>query len=189
MTQALLIIDLQVGIFAGRGGMRQAEADRRLAGLESRLSTFANAWSRSGRPVILVQHDGPLGHRLERGTPGWALAPGLRRIGSIIVHKTECDSFFGTELRRRLEHLSATTVVVGGCMTEYCVDTTCRAALSQGFDVILIGDGHETVDGDLSAAEIVRHHNGLLDGMTAGDRSCTVLSLASLSAGLARSKA
>ena len=46
--------------------------------------------------------------------------------------------------------------------TELCVDTTCRRAISLGFDVTLVSDGHTTIDGDLPAESIIGHHNAVL---------------------------
>ena len=46
--------------------------------------------------------------------------------------------------------------------TEFCVDTTVRAASSRGFDVVLVADGHTTGDTALSAAQIIAHHNATL---------------------------
>jgi nicotinamidase-related amidase len=60
-------------------------------------------------------------------------------------------------------------------MTEFCVDTTCRRATSLGFDVTLVGDAHLTRDTDiLSAAQIVAHHNLVLNDFGAGEHVITV---------------
>jgi nicotinamidase-related amidase len=68
-----------------------------------------------------------------------------------------------------------TNLVVAGGMTEYCVDTTCRRATSLGYDVTLAGDAHLTRDnGVLTAANIIAHHNFVLDDFGAGDHVITV---------------
>jgi uncharacterized membrane protein len=49
--------------------------------------------------------------------------------------------------------------------TEFCVDTTCRAAPEHGFRTVLISDAHTTMDNKyLSASEIIAHHNVTLAG-------------------------
>jgi nicotinamidase-related amidase len=54
-------------------------------------------------------------------------------------------------------------------MTQFCVDTTCRRAVSLGYDVTLIADGHMTSDtDDLTFEQIIAHHNAVLDGFDAG---------------------
>ncbi len=50
-------------------------------------------------------------------------------------------------------------LVVVGARTEYCVDTTCRRAVTLGFDVTLAADGHTTGDGAIPADFIIKHHN------------------------------
>lgn len=61
-------------------------------------------------------------------------------------------------------------------MTEFCIDTTCRSAVSRGFDVHLISDGHSTVDGLIPADTIVAHHNATLDGLCAGSAQLRLIS-------------
>jgi len=54
-------------------------------------------------------------------------------------------------------------------MTQYCIDTTCRRAVSLGYDVTLAADAHTTADmPKLNVEQIVEHHNALLDGFDAG---------------------
>src|SRR6185312_3442686 len=120
----------------------------------------------SNMPVIYVQHDGEKGGPLEVGTAGWeihsAIKPGY---DDLIVRKRASDSFFETTLQKELESRGIKNLVVAGCQTEYCVDTTVRRAISVGYDVTLVGDAHTTIDNRvLTAAQIIAHHNGLLDG-------------------------
>jgi nicotinamidase-related amidase len=63
-------------------------------------------------------------------------------------------------------------------MTQYCVDTTVRRAVSLGYDVTLVADGHMTADsGALGFEQIIEHHNALLGGFDAGPHSVTVAPL------------
>ncbi len=49
--------------------------------------------------------------------------------------------------------------------TQYCVDTTCRAAGDLGFRAVLVADAHTCMDTPALAAErIVAHHNATLAG-------------------------
>lgn len=69
--------------------------------------------------------------------------------------------------------------MIAGLMTQYCVDTTCRRAVSLGFDVTLVADAHTTADSDtLQVEQIVAHHNALLDGFDAGSATIRVTPLA-----------
>lgn len=56
-------------------------------------------------------------------------------------------------------------LVVCGLQTEYCVDTTVRRAFSLGYEVTLAANAHSTWHGEvLPAAQIIAHHNSVLDG-------------------------
>ena len=90
--------------------------------------------------------------------------------GEHVIRKRESDSFFGTTLQQELEKRGFTHLIIAGGMTEYCVDTTCRRATSLGYDVTLAGDAHLTRDNEvLTAANIIAHHNFVLNGFGAGD--------------------
>jgi nicotinamidase-related amidase len=164
---ALLLVDVQRDVLRGKGGPPvQAAFDRtveRIAGLLERAR-------HRGFAVIHVQHDGPLGHRLERGSPGWEFRPEVAPRGTEpVVHKRSCDAFFETRLNELVKEKEIRRLVIAGCMTEYCIDTTCRRAVSLFRDVLLAADAHTTGDsGELSFAQIVAHHNRVLDGLSAG---------------------
>jgi nicotinamidase-related amidase len=181
---ALLIVDVQRAILQGKGRPEVQEAlDRtveRIAGLLDRAR-------RRGFPVIHVQHDGPIGHRLERGTPGWEFRPEVAPRGAEpVVHKRSCDAFFETKLVEILNTQQIRRLVIAGCMTEYCIDTTCRRAVTLFRDVVLPSDGHTTGDSpDLSFDRIVAHHNRVLDGFSAGRWTIQVVPSAEVSWSLA----
>jgi nicotinamidase-related amidase len=171
MTKALLIIDVQNAILAGKGTPeRQPLIDSALDGTVARLRSLKELARRQGAPVVLVQHDGNADHRLAIGTNGWEIRSELAPAeGELVVHKRSSDSFFETDLADRLDERSVTHLVVGGCMTQFCVDTTVRRAVSLGYEVTLVADGHMTADsGTLTFAEIVAHHNETLDDFDAG---------------------
>jgi nicotinamidase-related amidase len=89
--------------------------------------------------------------------------------GDVVVHKRRSDSFFETDLEDQLKDKAVTHLVVGGCMTQFCVDTTARRAVSLGYNVTLVADGHMTADSEtLTYADIVSHHNETLDDFDAG---------------------
>jgi nicotinamidase-related amidase len=160
----LLIIDVQIGLVE----LMSAEVQGRAVPKIKALLTEARA---SGIPVIYIQHDGAEGHPLETGTEGWQLYPSLKPgDGECVIRKRESDSFFGTTLQQELEKRGIAHLIVAGAMTEYCVDTTCRRATSLGYDVTLAGDAHLTRDNEvLTAANIIAHHNFVLNDFGAGD--------------------
>jgi nicotinamidase-related amidase len=166
---ALVIIDVQVGIIDGLRAYRGGEVLEQI----NRLLAKARA---SNMPVIYIQHDGEAGHPLEVGSPGWQIHPEIKpHEEDLIIRKRASDSFFETTLQHELKARSIKHLIVAGCMTEYCVDTTSRRAISLGYDVTLVSDAHTTVDNKiLTGAQIIAHHNALLDGFDAGSRMITV---------------
>lgn len=177
MSAALVIIDVQKAILAGKGSMsRQPSLDAALDAVVGRLQALQVRARMSGVPVVLIQHDGDSGHRLETGSPGWDIREELApHPGDTVVHKRAADSFFQTDLSDVLTRIGATRLVIGGCMTQFCVDTTVRRAVSLGYDVTLVADGHTTADfGGLLFSEIIAHHNATLNGFDAGPAGVTV---------------
>lgn len=184
MTTALLIIDVQNAILAGAGtAARQPVLDKALDEAVARLQAVQQRARKAGTPVVVVQHNDQGDHRLAKGQPGWELRPEIAPLpGETLVHKTACDSFYETDLQAKLQEKGITHLVVGGCMTQYCVDTSVRRAISLGYDVTLISDGHMTGDrGALTYDQIIAHHNTLLDGFDAGTHAVTLKKAAEVS--------
>jgi nicotinamidase-related amidase len=166
---ALVVIDVQIGIIDGRQAYHGVETLERIANLLVRARE-------SRTPVIYIQHDGPEGHSVEVGSLGWQIHPAVHPAdGELIIHKRASDAFFETTLQPELTARAITRLIITGCMTEYCVDTTCRRAVTLGYDVTLASDAHTTCDTQvLMAPQIIAHHNHLLDGFDAGDHTITV---------------
>lgn len=93
----------------------------------------------------------------------------------VVFTKRHPSCFRDTELLRELNQRGIKQLVIAGMKTEFCVDTTCRAAPELGFRTILISDAHTTMDNaHLPATDIIAHHNSTLAGpfvmlSTAGD--------------------
>ena len=65
-------------------------------------------------------------------------------------------------------------LVVTGMQTEFCVDTTCRRAISLGLNVTLVSDAHTTIDAAFPAEQIIRHHNTVLPRLAHPSHHITV---------------
>ncbi|NKW91384.1 isochorismatase family protein [Rhodobacteraceae bacterium R_SAG9] len=184
MTDVLLIIDVQNAILDGAANDDRIKAVKGYFNtVVGRLSDLKESAASQNVPTILVQNDGPDGHRLAVGSKGWEIVPELAPAANdIVVHKVSCDSFHETNLMEHLTQVGATRLIVGGCMTQFCVDTTVRRAVSAGFDVVLVSDGHCTGDsGALTQGEIIAHHNNTLDGFDAGNCVVSVVPSAEVS--------
>jgi nicotinamidase-related amidase len=167
--KALVVIDVQQGIVRAP---QIHDADAVL----TRIRSLQDRARLAGVPVVHVQHDGPRGHRVEKGSSGWNIEPAVAPSSNEqVIHKRASDAFFETPLLEELRRFGVEQIIVAGCMTQYCVDTTCRRAVTLGLDVVLACDAHTTADeGQLLAEQIIGHHNTLLDGFTAADHSITV---------------
>lgn len=168
MTTAFMIIDVQSAILDGLGGARQAEHDAALAQVVSRLAAVKHRAHSANIPVIIVQHDGAAGHRLEAGTAGWAIHPDLAPTGTdTVIRKRYSDSFKETDLQETLTTMGIDHLIVGGCMTQFCVNMTTHRAMGLGYAVTYLTDGHMTADmGDLRFEQIVDHYSAVFTGFS-----------------------
>jgi nicotinamidase-related amidase len=154
-TFALLVIDMQAGLFVPETPRHDAD------GTVERINALAAAVRRAGGTVVFVQHDGPPGDAFEPGNEGWRLLPSLdKQAGDPVVHKRACDAFYETDLGETLRARGSTRLLVTGCATDFCVDTTIRAAASRDYEVVVVEDGHTTADRPhVDALSVMRHHN------------------------------
>ena len=175
-SAALVVIDVQRGILDIPGLARKREIDQALDQTVLRIRALLERARAARLPVVYVQHDGGPGHRLEPNTTGWPIRPEVEPWpGDPVIHKRACDAFFETRLQQELTARNVKELVVTGCMTQYCIDTTVRRAVSLGFDVLLAADGHTTADTHtLRFEQIIAHHNALLDGFDAGAHEARV---------------
>ncbi len=171
-----MIIDVQVGLVR----LMPPEVQDRVL---SKIAILLKQARSSGIPVFFIQHDGPKGHPIEAETAAWAIHPSILPLdGERVIRKKASDSFFETSLAEELQTGKISHLIIAGAMSEYCVDTTCRRAVTLGYDVTLAADAHLTRDTlDLTAAQIIAHHNLLLDGFAAGLHSIKVTSTAQIS--------
>jgi nicotinamidase-related amidase len=75
------------------------------------------------------------------GTPGHEFVAELApRPGELVVRKYRSSAFWGTNLELLLRSNGIKTVVVGGCTTEGCVESTARDALFSDHYVVIADD-------------------------------------------------
>lgn len=158
---ALLIIDMQAGSFEGTPPRHDAD------GVIDRINALSRTVRASNGSVIFIQHDGSRGDVVETGTDGWKILPALEMSkNDRIIHKTACDSFYRTDLQSTLDQDRIKKLIITGCATDFCVDTTVRAAASRDYEVIVAADGHTTRDRPhLDAASIILHHNWIWENL------------------------
>ncbi|NRF72034.1 cysteine hydrolase [Aquincola sp. S2] len=161
MKQALLVIDVQAGLFDGE--RRPGDG----AAVVQRINALADRARAAGVPVLYVQHERE-GTPLASDSPGWALAAGLTPLpADARLRKTTPDCFLGTRLEPLLQEHDIRHLVICGYASEFCVDTTIRRAAALGYTVTLAADAHTTHDKDHASAEQIRaHENATLPNLT-----------------------
>lgn len=157
---ALLILDIQVGLVHG------PEKPWRCVELLDTVNTLMSKARSAGAPIFLARHNGPVGSPIEPGSPLTMIAQELKLLGGeVVFDKSRPNAFEMTGLAGQLHARGVTGVVITGMKTQYCVDSTCRAARDLGFDAVLIAEGHTCSDTPvMSAKDIIAHHNATLAG-------------------------
>jgi len=171
--KALLIIDMQKASFA-----QSERYDSK--GVVDRINELARKLRLSGEPIIFVQHDGNNTDGHEAHTEGWEILDELEKEKSdLVVRKTSCDSFYKTRLETILKDHQVHDLIITGCATDFCVDTTIRSALSKGLSVTIPQGCHTTADRPhLKATEVINHHEWIWRDLISPDSKIRVLTIA-----------
>jgi ureidoacrylate peracid hydrolase len=75
------------------------------------------------------------------GSWGWQIVDELEPVqGEVVIRKPRYDAFLYTSLEDDLRERGVDTVVIGGVITNCCVDTTARSAFMRGFGVLVLED-------------------------------------------------
>ena len=168
--KALLVIDVQKGIYADEGGTVYAgEA------LLTAINGLIGAARAAGCPVVFVHHEAEW---LTAGSPAWELVDGLDTGDDADLHsrKRHGSAFHDTGLEQTLRGMGVDELIVCGLQSEFCVDSTVRHAYTLGFTVTLVADAHSTWDSaSLTAAQIIEHHNRVLATYVAAAPSDTIV--------------
>jgi nicotinamidase-related amidase len=81
-----------------------------------------------------------------------ALTP---RPGEVVINKTTYSAFTSSGLAVLLRNLRIETLVLGGIITNRCVETTAREATDRGYRVILLEDASATYSPELQEATML----------------------------------
>jgi nicotinamidase-related amidase len=164
---ALLIIDMQVALVTG-------------AYQEDEVLDAINHVIRKARdkklPIFFIQHNHQSFPPLMKSEDGWQIHPSLAwKESDFNIEKEASDSFYETNLEQQLNQMDISLLLVTGMQTEFCVDATCRSALSKDFNIILVEDGHTTGQSHLPADSIIDHHNRILQNLAHPSANLTVV--------------
>ncbi|KOG91068.1 isochorismatase family protein [Streptomyces varsoviensis] len=140
-VEALILVDAQAAFMTGD------EAVPAAAELLVQLKSLLARAREAGALIVHLQNDGAPGTVDEPGTPGWELyLPVETGPREKVVRKTEDNGFDGTNLGELLTGEGVRSMAVCGVMSEMCVLATARAALEDGYRVLLAHDAHATYD-------------------------------------------
>ena len=165
---ALLLVDMQQDFVAADGAFASLGIDVSMyAEIRPRLAGLLAAARRHGVLVVHIQNtalpggmsdspaqmrfnlrmhqaargDGPPLRYTVPGTPGHAFVRDLSPLpDELVVSKYRSSAFWGTNLELLLRSNGIETVIVGGCTTEGCVESTARDAMFCDHYVILAED-------------------------------------------------
>lgn len=168
----LLIIDMQKASFSSTVRYDAQNLVFRI----NQLSDYVRG--RHGK-VIFIQHDGTLENGHLPFTEGGEILSSLSRCDvDYVVRKSICDAFYQTELREILSRLRVERLIISGCATDFCVDTTIRSVVSHGYHVVVVSDCHTTADRPhLKAEQIIEHHNWVWRDLLVPNKQVEVLAL------------
>jgi len=144
--RVVMVIDMQNGVLEFPRRAREQTA--------ARINQLIDA----AEKVIFIQHHEA---ELQPGSEAFDIIPELHRpAGALYVTKTACDAFYRTTLDSLLKQNEINELVVCGCATDYCVDTTVKNGASRGYAITVASDAHTTADrASVSAEALIQHHN------------------------------
>jgi nicotinamidase-related amidase len=162
------------------GGLLQGARQSGVLPIFIQMTVLPNRASESPAQIRfnLRLHDGhhgqsePLAYTLD-GSEGQRFVPGLEpQDGELVVKKYRSSAFWGTNLALLLRSNDIKSVVVSGCTTEGCVESTARDAMFSDYYVVLATDAVASDDKrqhdasmylmahrfDLATSEDIRKH-------------------------------
>ncbi|WP_353720091.1 isochorismatase family protein [Dyadobacter sp. 676] len=159
--KALLVIDMQKGSFT------EATPRHNTEGVVQIINLLAAVFREQSWPVLFIQHDGSTMNEFVPFTTEWELLDELKIDNDDIrIDKYANDVFYRSELKKRLDLLAVNELVITGCATDFCVESTVQSAVSKDYNVTVIEDGHTTGDRPgLRAHQVIDHYNWVWKNM------------------------
>ena len=128
--KALLIIDMQKGSFTPKTPRFDTD------GVVKRINELTELFRKAELPVIYIQHDGTGTGEFEKNTSEWELLDSLNvEPTDILIDKYANDVFYNSELQSKLMELNATELLITGCATDFCVESTVQSALTKNYNI------------------------------------------------------
>ena len=152
-NQAVIVIDVQVGLFERSTPIYQAEQ------VLGNINTLIHKARQAGVPVFFIQHSN--NKFLLKGSDTWQLHPEIQPIDDeAIIHKQHGDAFVDTGLHEVLAQREVGELFITGLVTHGCVRATSFGALDLGYKVVLVRDGHSNYSKD--APQLIEKWNRVI---------------------------
>lgn len=74
--------------------------------------------------------------------------------GDVLVTKRQWGAFYGTSLDQQLRRRGITTIIMGGIATNFGVESTARAALDQGYELVFAEDAMSSLSPEMHSFSI-----------------------------------
>ncbi len=161
MKKALLVIDMQKGSFTSISSRFDTK------GVVMRINDLARLFRKGGLPVIFIQHDGTGSGEFEKNTTDWQILDELEvDINDILIDKYANDVFYGSNLESILRELCLSNLLITGCATDFCVESSVQSALTKDYSITVVADAHTTTDRPhLKAEKVIEHYNWVWQNM------------------------
>ena len=169
--KALLVIDMQKGSFT------EATPRHNTEGVVQIINSLAAIFRAKSWPVLFIQHDGRAMNEFVPFTTEWELLDNLQiDTGDIRIDKYANDVFYRSELGQKLDLLAVNELVITGCATDFCVESTIQSAISKDYNITVIEDGHTTGNRpNLKASQVIDHYNWVWKNMIPTEGKIEVL--------------
>ena len=160
-NKALLVIDMQKGSFK----LKTPRFDT--IDVVKRINELAQLFRELNYPVIFIQHDGTGTGEFEKNTLDWENLDALFvNPKDIRIDKYANDVFYKSKLQSKLENLNVNELIITGCATDFCVESTIQSALTKDYNIIVVEDGHTTGERPhLKAEQVIEHYNWVWQNM------------------------
>lgn len=149
---AFLIVDMQNGAF-NNPQFPIFNSDEIIENVRELKTRFANA----NKHVFYCMNTTPA---IPEGSNDWMAVSGLSPSDEdIVVLKTTPNAFEGSDLVKELNNYEIGEVIICGVATELCINSTFNGANGRGYKIIMMADGHSTLDN--GAEQIINRYNSL----------------------------
>lgn len=152
LKSALMVIDVQVGHFAGKKPLYKANE------LVENINILIDSSRSINYPdkilIFFIQHSN--NHNLIKGTEGYTYHPEIHlQENDPIFYKTKPSAFEEADLYSFLQSNDITNLFIVGLLSNACIKANAIAAHKLGFQVTLIHDAHSCLGDEKEGKRIV----------------------------------